>query len=199
MPFLKQQIELINAALTTAIFADKRFAGSQINGLAALANYKDGDVVKTSPFVMDRNNEPQQVGLDDSFPCIVYHRLLGLNYTQVNNTSQFGRGVNKQVQVADMLLVAYGRFAPLRITSEQFEALIAAGFPDEVASALLAPYKLDRMLVTLQGSNMLSQQVYAGEYGGLPVYISAEDILFSVRYRIETDFRKNCFSICDCP
>lgn len=198
MPFLKQQIDIINAKLRAAIFVDKRFAGAQINGLATLATYREGDTVKTAPVVVE-NNEPRFVGLDDSFPAIIYHRLQTLSYSQINNASQFGRGVNKMEQTADVLLVVYGRYAPLRITSEQFEALIASGFPDIVDSVELEPYKLDSMLVTLQSSNMLAQQVFAGEYGALPNQVGAEDILFAVRYRITTQFRKNCFSICDCP
>ena len=199
MPFLKQQIEIINGKLHEVIFADKRFAGMQLNGLATLANYKEGDTVKTAPVVMDANNEAQWVGLDDTFPAIVYHRIVGIGYNQINNAQQYGRGVNKVVQATDVLFVVYGRFARLNLTPEQFEALIVAGFPDIVESELLAPYSLDNMLITMQASNLNAQQVYAGEYGGLPVYVSAEDILFSVRYRIETVFRKNCFSICDCP
>lgn len=199
MPFLKQQIEIINSKLLASVFADKRFGGMSLNGLASLANYKAGEDTRTAPVIMDKDNEPQFVGLDDTYPATVYHRALGISYNTITNASQFGRNVDKMAQTADMLLVVYGRFAPLRLTSEQFEALITAGFPDLVEQGLLAPFKLDSMIVTLVGSNLLGAQVYAGEYGGLPVYISAEDILFSVRYRIETTFRKNCFSICDCP
>lgn len=199
MPFLKEQIDIINEALRKAIFVDKRFAGMQLHGLANLVTYKEGEAIKTAPVVMDKNYEPQFIGLDDTYPAIIYHRAQSLSYNSNTNNAQFGRGVNKVVQVADMMLVIYGRFARLKITAEQFEALIVSGFPDEVASEELVPYKLDNMLITLQSSNMLGPQVYAGEYGGPPVVISAEDILFAVRYRIETAFRKNCFSICDCP
>ena len=199
MPFLKQQIDIINAKISEAALADKRFDGSQINGLASLANYKEGDKVLTAPVIMDNNYEPKWVGLDDTFPAIIYHRAVGVSYSQINNSSQFGRGVNKLQQTCDMLMIVFGKYERLKLTSEQFEALIAASFPDLVEQELIAPFKLDSMLVTLVGSNLVGAQVYAGEYGGLPVYISAEDILFSVRYRIETQFRKNCFAICDCP
>ena len=199
MPFLKQQIDIINTKLREVALADKRFDGSSINGLASLANYQKDDKVLTAPVIMDGNYEPKWVGLDDTFPATIYHRAIGINYAQINNSSQFGRGVNKLQQTADILMVVFGKYDRLKLTSEQFEALITASFPDEVEQGTIAPYKLDSMLVTLIGSNLVGAQVYGGEYGGLPVYISAEDILFSVRYRIETQFRKNCFAICDCP
>jgi hypothetical protein len=200
MPFLKEQIDIINKKLSEVLFSDKRFAGAQINGVASLATYKDGDAIKTSPVVMDQNYEARWVGLDDTYPLIIYHRITGISYSQQGNSApQFGRASNKVSQAAEIYLVVYGRFAPLQLTTEKLEALLVAGFPDLVGSEDLAPLGLDSMFVTLISSNLNSPQVYAGEYTGTPLKMSAEDILFAVRYRIDTSFRKNCFSICDCP
>jgi hypothetical protein len=54
------------------------------------------------------------------------------------------------------------------------------------------------MLVTLQGSNLLSAQVFNEEYKGFPLFLAPEDIFFSIAYQVETRFRKGCFEICDC-
>ena len=95
-------------------------------------------------------------------------------------------------------MVVSGRANIIKLTSEQLEALIANAFPDIIPAADLTDLKLDYMTVTLIGSDMNNLNVFNTEYRNID-FVPPEDLLlFSMRYQIETSWKKGCFKLCDC-
>lgn len=198
MPFLKQQIELVNDALRAGALSDSRFQNGRYEAIAVdVSRINDGDKIETFPAIMNDNYEPVEVVVSDTYPIVIYHKILSKRY-QVAQGTNFGDNNKAMVELVEAKMVVYGKYAALRLTTEELEAVIASGFPDVIAKSKLAPYKIDSMNVTLQSSNYNAAQVFQEEYKGFELFLSAEDIFFSVRYSIESRYRKGCFTICDC-
>lgn len=196
MPFLKRQIEIINEELRENSLKDKRFQSGQYNAIAVDVSRNNEGKIETFPAVMNRNYEAESVGLNDTYPIVIYHKILSKSYT--SQVSQVGNGNKNQIEKTEVKMVVYGKYSSLKMTAEELEALITVGFPDSISKSKISGLKLDSMTVTLSSSNLLSAQVFAEEYKGFDMFLSSEDILFSVKYTIETRYRKGCFDICDC-
>jgi len=195
MPFLKEQIELINQHLKSGALKDGRFQVGDFNALARLAIKVDGNSKATLPVVMNRDYEAQWVGIDDQKPILVYHRKLTSQYSSAQK-QQYGGGKNTLNEVSDMLMVVYANQNLIKLSHEQLEAQIITGFPDVIQKDLISPYGLSLMHVELTNSSVDSEQVFALEYRNVPFRLAPEDILLSIRYKILTQFRKNCYDFC---
>ena len=203
MPFLNQQIQIINNALTGAALSDARFQAGRFEAIAVDVSRKDANTgsIQTFPAVMDKNYEAQEITVDDTYPIIIYHKILSKAYAFDKNPTgpnQYGDSNRYVNETTSVKMVVYGKYAPLKLTREQLEALITSNFPDSIAPVTIQPLKLDNMVVTLKGSDLNSARVWQEEYKGIPLYLAPEDILFSVMYSIDTRFRKGCINICDC-
>lgn len=198
MPFLKEQIGIINSALLNSSLNEERFQGARIERLAWLANVKESERIFTMPVVIDKFAEMKYVGIDDTYPLTIYHRLLNNTYQKSGAKQGYGDNISRTVQTTDMLMVVSGTGNILKLTSEQLEAVLAVSFPDNIAATQIAALKLDYMTVTLLGSDMNNLNVFNTEYRNID-FVPPEDLLlFSMRYQIETSFRKGCFKLCDC-
>lgn len=197
MPFLKQQIEIVNKSLLANAFADQRFAGGRFETIAVDASRKnDKEQIETFPAIMSENYEAQEITTDDAYPIVIYHKIFSKLYAF--EKGQFGATNPNIVETSQVKMVVYGKYAKLKMTRESLEALITANFPDQIAQSAIASLKLDNMLVICRSSNLNSASVFAEEYKGFPLFLAPEDIYFSIRYDIETKFRKGCIKICDC-
>jgi hypothetical protein len=197
MPFLNEQILMVNDCLLRKALADARFKVGRYEGIAVdVSRRNDAGAIETFPAIMDRDYEAQPVSVDDSYPLIIYHKVN--NKTYAIDKKQFGDRFTYMVETSQVKMLVYGKYAKLKLSREQLEALITSNFPDNISAATLAPYKLDNMAITLKGSNLNTTAVFNEEYKGIPLFLSAEDILFSISYTIDTKYRKECISICDC-
>lgn len=195
MPFLKEQVNIINTHLRTRSLKDNRFQGGRFISLARLAIRQGTDKQITQPVEMNNNYEAAWVGIDDTYPLIVYHRKLGSAYTTIKQ-AQFGRGNSTVQETSDMLMIVYGKWEKIKITSEQLEAQIVASFPDNINPVEFAGLGLSLMQVNLSTSSSDSEVVFANEYRNVDFKLAPEDILISVRYNIVTQFNKNCYDFC---
>jgi hypothetical protein len=201
MPFLNQQIQIVNNGLLNLALKDARFQAGRFETIAVDVSRKDADTgaIQTFPAVMDKNYEAQEITVDDTYPIIIYHKILSKSYVAEKvPTGQFGDGNRYVNETTSVKMVVYGKYAALKLTREQLEALITSNFPDNISPVTIQPLKLDNMAVTLKGSDLNSARVWQEEYKGIPLFLAPEDILFSVMYSIDTRFRKGCINICDC-
>lgn len=199
MPFLKQQIEIINAELRGEVLSDKRFQSGRFESIAVdVSRLNANGGIETFPAIMSSNYEAQEIVVNDTYPVIIYHKVLNKAYANSPAAGNYGDGNRHMVEKVDAKMVVYGKYAALKLSAEQLEALLATGFPDAIAKTKIAPLKLDNMSVTLTGSNLNAAAVFQEEYKGFDLFLAPEDILFSMRYSIESRFRKGCFNICDC-
>lgn len=186
--FLKEQTELINNHLKAGALKGNRFQAGRFIPLARLATR--GEIAM--PIELNVNNEAAWVGIDDTYPIIIYHRKLNSVYS-INPDEQRGRKNNVVRENTDMLMVVFAKFANVKMTAEQLEAQIVAGFPDVIATP---PNGLNNMVVTAAQSSSDSEAIFNNEYKNTPYKLAPEDIMLSVRYSIQTQFNKGCFDFC---
>ena len=195
MPFLNQQLNLINAHLRSHSLKDKRFQTGRFISLARLAVRNQGGTLVTMPVELNSRHEAAWVGIDDTYPLVVYHRKLGSQYAAVAK-AEYGRGNPKLQETSDMLMVVYGKAQRLQLSASELEAQIVSGFPDNMDPAAVKDLGLTMMLVSLAQSTADSETVFAAEYKNVDFRLAPEDILLSVRYTITTQFNKNCYDFC---
>lgn len=197
MPFLKQQVQIVNDWLRATALADARFASGKFETLAYDVNRTDSEgKIEGFPATMNENYEAQIISVDDTYPIIIYHKSLKPNYEF--NDSQFGDRQKLIVETVNMKMVVYGKYSALKLRQEQLEALITTNFPDQIPDRIFRPLKFDDMGVMLQSSNINSAAVWNEEYRNIPIALAPEDIYFSINYQLQTNYRKGCFKICDC-
>lgn len=197
MPFLKQQVTIVNNWLKATGLKPEVFAKSRIEAIAVDCSRTETDgSISYFPAVMDDNNEAQAIVVDDTYGLIIYHKIIGNAYSL--NPQQFGDREKLQVQTTRIKMVVYAKYSIVKLKKEELEALIAVNFPDKIPASLSDPLKLDDLDVTLQNSNMVSAQVWQEEYRGTPLRLAPEDVYFSMIYDLTSTYRKGCFQLCNC-
>lgn len=196
MPFLKQQVEIVNTLLRQTALAEKRFNAGRFEALAVDVVRRENDKIDGFPAIMSENYEAQEITVNDTYPIIIYHKALNKQYKP--NNFQAGNRDRFVVETVNIKMVVYAKYASVTMRQEQLEALITTNFPDQIPATYFAPLSLDNMTVVLQGSNLNSAAVWNEEYKNTELALAPEDIYFSINYQLQSNFRKGCFKICDC-
>jgi hypothetical protein len=199
MPFLKEQIDLINAALKPKVWDNVRYVNGMIGGLAFLATRQsDGSGLERFPVLMDETGEVKSVALDDTFNVTAYHRLMGTTYRNEVAKASYGDGIDFSHEVNTIKLVVFGNYSALKKTPDEVVSDIVKAMPSEFSAASIAPYSLDAMLVTVTASETDSLVVFGSEYVGMQYAVPPEDFMISITYTIDTRSRKNCVPCSPC-
>lgn len=200
MPYLNELVALINDGIRDSSLKDKRFSTAQLEGIAyqVARESTEGEQLEVFPAIVEPEKDPRYIGVDDTYPLIIYHRVLSNTYADDAKQSQYGDGFSAQVCSTDMLMVVFAKRAALKLSADQLEALLVSGFPDQFVRSATAEMQLTAK-ATLQASTMDVFTVFAGEYRNVKFFLGVEDILFSLKYKIESRYRKGCFKLCgDC-
>lgn len=192
MPYLKQITGLINDHYLRegGVLSDDKFSTGQINGLAEKV-FDDSD--KAFPTIYDQL-EHQRVGLDDTYPFVLYHRSTGNVYERL---SGFGAGYNVK-QMASMVMIAFAVRDRIRLSPEELEGILILDAPDMIAKSMMSDLPVDSADVLVTGSELESAIVFGEEYPGSELSVGPEDILIKIEYTIVLQYRKDCQSFCDC-
>jgi hypothetical protein len=190
-------IDIVNNQLKATALCDARFANGAINGIAYDGTENDTTGVKVFPIIYGLSGDGSKVSPDDTYPVQIYHKIL--NKTYQTRPSSVGDKANVVTEKTDVKMVVAGWTNRLGLTQEDLESLIISVFPDQIAASLYTPLKLQNLVVTLLSSTLDKAQVYREEYKGIAYQVKPEQILFAIRYQIESTYKKGCFIITDCP
>jgi hypothetical protein len=135
-----------------------------------------GEEGQTYPAEIDLTGEGDYPFIDDDnfFGC--YHRLLGKTYSTVKG---YGDS-NQDVEVAEVVVIAWGRPVYFSKRAEDIERTI-------IIPAIPKAAKLVQ-------SNFDAVSVFSSEFKGVPFYIPSSMFLFSVRYKIQYIFDRECIT-----
>jgi len=205
MPFLDQQITVVNQELLKVALNDARFESGRFNSLAGEV-IRDG---KTFPCIMSQDagkggyEALDLAVIDDTVPIQIYHKVLAKRY-ELNVQGQKSEYGDRNKYVKETVLVkmvVFGKFSALNVTNEQLEAIITTNFPDNISkgdNSLADSLNLDSLTYAMQSTNFLSKSVWQEEYTGYEFKLAPEDIFFSINYTINSTWRKGCFQLCNC-
>lgn len=128
----------------------------------------------------------EYIGIDDSNPVIVYHRLLRNAYRKSTTYN------DRFVQTAQMVMVVYANYQQVNATPDRVEALVIRYLPTQFAAEDLDLAGMNFVNVQILGSDMNPRNVWATEYANVPYRIGIEQIYFSITYNLEIQFDITC-------
>lgn len=182
MSFLEKIVCLINERFETLSYARKMVYG--ISMPVKRTKESGFDVV---PMILD--NEWKYVGVDDNQDLIIYHKIYGDTESIVPNSS-YGdvRGLTRCVN--DMSVVVFGN--KLLLTPYALKQKISEYLLTTVTKTTLTELGLNSVNINATSSNMDPQSVWSNEYKNVDYPLDENNILFELRYRIETVYKKEC-------
>jgi hypothetical protein len=159
------------------------FDGKQVFGIAQVAN-KDGVLLP------NEKDTGTWIGIDDTHPVRVYHKLNGMTST-LRPGSGFGDDQGDQVNVYQMNMIVFNNRKRSKTDSDQMVMMMQVNTPRSVESELFKSIRITFTSVVLNNG-----QVWAQEYGNSPYRLGAGQDLFQISYTVEATFKKGCFAKC---
>lgn len=190
MLFLNDKAKILNTILK-ASFTDKRFAGSLwVDHIVKTAVIDtEDDRTKSAP-VYYKDGEYKYVGIDDTFPVIVYHKHIQSGFSDTD--------VNERTETNRMQMVVFGRLDFLRLTNEVLGSLFVAAFPSEIRKSAYNYLGVSSLQPALSNANSDTAAIIAREYPGFDYQLGPEHGMLLFDYTLESNYNRNCFKACDC-
>lgn len=167
----------------------KVFEG-KIYGLAQSVIRIIGNEAEIIPALVDYEGEGKYVGLDDTYPVIIYHKL---NSLKTENAKYKGYGDDNadQVNTYDNSLIVYYDRKKLKKLPDEMYLKIQISVQENLK---IDPFKT----VSIKFNNVIlnSAQVFANEYRGTAYKLAPEKNLIAINYTVESTFKKGCFDKC---
>lgn len=134
-------------------------------------------------------SEPIYIGVDDSYPITIYHRINGrINYVKKAFIT---------TATVPLVMVVFGVRAKLKKTSDELNEVLIQKFPDVFTQAEITNFiGVSGVSFTNLSSNLNPNEVFAQEYRGVEYFISSEFVYFSISYNLIIDFNKDCLNLC---
>ncbi len=181
--FLNCIIETLNTNYLSK--SSPAFAGAKFYGLASQVERDK----QTWP-VLDSDKEIY-IGLDDSFPLILYHRLANIKYTN-------DKYPNRVIATLDFVIVAYGS-KKLNLTASELERYIISQMPESLTPTEVLEWDgVYRVGFTLGSSNLNRRQVFDQEYSNVEYRLGEDDVLISHSYTMSLIIDKDCLNTDPC-
>lgn len=195
MLFLENKITLINKYLTQDALFDSRFqSGYYINTIAqtaAMQSIEGNDKLQYLPVVYNKQaQEYNYIGLDDTYPIIIYHKHLQTTYVDLE--------LNERKETNKMQLIVFGRLDALNLDAETLGAFVVTGFPSTIKKNDYSNLPIVINSVTLTDAQPDAQGVFAKEYRNTAYQLGPQHALMQFGYTIESTYNRKCFDICGC-
>lgn len=187
-----QIVDYINSQLQGRQFSALRFKKGRFSGIAELIKGEEGEF---KPGVCDNYGDVTYVGIDDTYPFQVYHRVIRPN-VEYNSEQDFGN-LKSIIETTDMQMIVIGDRARLQLTAEDIKTGIAASLPLELPDNELNILGLQQVNILPGNFNWNRYDVYRNEFNIKESFFNTNTIIFSFSYQIETVYDQTCFTLCD--
>ena len=185
-------VAIINNSFKSRIFKSKKFQLGSIDDIAEQVKNAAGEIY---PGSIDFSGDVAYLGIDDTKPFQIYHRVIQPSFEQ-NEEEEFGDRV-AITEITNMRLVVIGDRSKLELTAEDIKSGIAAGFPLQLTKSELNTLGLTSGNITPVSVNWNREDVYRSEYNLKDQVLKTTMIIFSVDYQIQTTYDQTCFTLCN--
>ena len=190
MPKLAESVEYINAKLRASQFGSKRFQKGRWSGIAELIRTPEGEMM---PCSVDNDGDATQLGIDDTYPFEVYHRMIGANFE--NSEDDFGANKGRK-EFSDMVIVIMGDRDRLEFTNEEIISGLSLGFPFNMEKTDVEALSLQSVDFSIQGFERDREAVWNREFETERVQLKPNTLLVSLRYQVMAEVFDGCIEIC---
>jgi hypothetical protein len=150
-----------------------------LSGLAepVIVKSEDDDNDMSFPAIIDNEGECRYVFADDDYPFGVYHRLINRAYSVKKGYGD----KDLDVRTDEIILACWGFRNLLKMDPVSFESqIIVPALPKE---GLLVQSNFDKL------------NVFNNEFKNVDYYLIPELFLFSVKYKVQYTFDRECVEI----
>lgn len=184
---------------------DIRFAGKKAYGLTELRE-RDKDLI--IPAEILQSGELRYVGIDDTYPVIMYHRSYGSTISQdkasifnVGFTDTIGnhgnKGIQDLVEKSEMSLFVFAQWKKVRMSISEFKDFIVGVIPGEIDKVSCSNIGIKSAFMILSSSNFNTIEIYSKEYKNNKK-LNPDFFLMEIKYSIECRFNKSCVKTSNC-
>jgi hypothetical protein len=197
MAFRDTIVKFINDSLKAGSLNNKKLQPAAYHGLASVvARPIDNGQLQLLPAIDEGNGNYKPVEPNDKYNLVMYHKPLGNSYS-FNKQSSYGDGFEIK-STSEMALIVWVDGKKTKLTTEHFEAMLVAGFPQKLTEDARKSIEVKSCLITPLATNMDKLQVFRQEYQGGKYFLKPEHIFFQLRYRVEMAFNQHCLNTCGC-
>ena len=192
MPKIHEIVTIINNTLKADKFKSKRFQKGNFFGVAELMPNEQGE---TKPCSIDNGGDATFLSIDDSYPFIVYHRVLNIepNRTMDDN---FGNGIRRE-ETANMKMVCYADRSKIKLTKEDLIGGFSAGWLYQILPTDITALGINDCDINMGSFETDSTTVYNSEFNLKENLLKPQTILFSLDYQIVTNYNVSCLTLCE--
>jgi hypothetical protein len=182
-------IDILNVKINEAL--NCKADGGVVYGIAEQTVRKTDNGQQVFPTVYDNDGNGKDVTVDDNFPFIVYHRLINKSY-QYPQIKSFGNPKEYVQETSEITTLVYAKRSYLKINAEQVESIIKLSVPATLSTIQLNDLQLKSCNILHSSSILDTQTNFNNEYRGFDTFLSSEEIFISLRFTIESVFKKDC-------
>jgi PKD repeat protein len=173
--------------------------GGVVYGIAEQTVRKSDTAQQVFPTVYDNHGNGKDVTVDDNYPFIVYHRLLSKSY-QYPQVKSFGNPKEYVQETSEITTLVYAKRQYLKINAEQVESIVKLSVPATLNTVQLSDLDLKSCNILHSSSVLDTQTNFSNEYRGFDTFLSSDEIFISLRFTIETVYKKDCLDkFCEAP
>ncbi len=194
MPNINGIVQLINNALQAGNFSSRKFQSSILYLIADPIKTIGNDAESTAPYIIDNNGEAVELTFDDTNQFQIYHKIDSQAYKLAD--LDYGAPGTTMNEVTNMRLIFMGSRKRMKVTKDNVIAAINADFPKEFLPSAITPLQLNKCIIEMGDTNEDPYSVWSQEFQGIPFDLSTDTITFSLSYKIDCDYNKNCFTLC---
>lgn len=184
MSFLETIVKAINENFEQ-VFTDKAFIKHKIYSITQPVKRTKENGFDIVPGVWVKG-EFKYVGPDDDYNLIIYHKMYGDNESVLSNTS-YGRSNGLIKNTADMSMVVFGLRDRLDLSQFELKHKIRINLIEKIEDVNLQSVNINAV-----SSVMDMQLVFGNEFKNIPYNLNEKHILFELKYKIETVYKKDC-------
>jgi hypothetical protein len=174
---------------------------SQIRDIVSMINQKLCDLIpgwqlygiaqtvaKDANVTMPAENETY-IGIDDTFPAQVYHKINGIQIVKLSSGYGDSQNLVYNYQMAMIIFLNRNR---IDIRPEDLVIMIQGTLPQRMQMKGIV-----NMNINFNSVNMNDQQVFTQEYKDASIYkIGLNQNLFQINYNLEITYKPSCFEVC---
>lgn len=194
MPNINGIAQLINTALQAGNFSSRKFQSSVLYLVSDPIKTVEEKSETTCPYIIDNNGEATELTFDDTNQFQIYHKIDSQSYKLAD--LDYGAPGTTMNEISNMRLIFMGSRKRMKVTKDNVIAAINADFPKEFLPSVITPLQLNKCVIEMGEIMEDPYSVWSQEFQGVPYDLSTDTIMFSVAYKIDCDYNKNCFSLC---
>lgn len=161
--------------------------GARVYGIARTAS-REGEQLP----VTGEGEFIKYAGVDDTYPAIIYHKHLSISSANVSG-SGYGDNTSNIANTNQMALIVFLDEKKTGIKADELYTLIQS-----LITGVLKREGYKMVRVSVSNAILNDAQVWAQEYGNVPLRLTASQRLIQIGYSVVMTLDKNCITIPKC-